>query len=87
MAFVSLLALEDDPQQWLHMDDQEMQRVVNSVKDDNLKMTLSFGIGMHHAGLQHYERSLVEKVSFYKWVIQDMSIVKLKIVNILRTSF
>uniref|UniRef100_A0A914CEE6 Activating signal cointegrator 1 complex subunit 3 n=1 Tax=Acrobeloides nanus TaxID=290746 RepID=A0A914CEE6_9BILA len=62
MAFVSMLAMEDDPKQWLHMDMQELQTVVESLKDDNLKLTLPFGIGMHHAGLQQYERNIVEKL-------------------------
>lgn len=62
MAFVSLLALDEDPRQWLHMDEDELQRVIRQVKDDNLKITLPFGIGIHHAGLHHHERSLVEKV-------------------------
>lgn len=37
------------------------------LKDENLKLTLPFGIGIHHAGLQQFERNIVEKVfkSFY----------------------
>lgn len=71
LAFVSLLALEDDSRQWLHFDTHgqenaeiELQKIIETVKDDNLKITLPFGIGMHHAGLQHYERTLVERVFF-----------------------
>lgn len=64
MAFVSFLALEDNALQWLRIEDDELQKLIGSIKDENLKITLSFGIGMHHAGLQRFERDLVEKVSF-----------------------
>ncbi|KAI6180712.1 hypothetical protein M3Y98_00750700 [Aphelenchoides besseyi] len=60
MAFVSLLATEVDPKQWLHMEQNELQSIVQTLRDENLKITLPFGIGIHHAGLQAYERSIVE---------------------------
>ncbi|KAI6206534.1 hypothetical protein M3Y94_00923100 [Aphelenchoides besseyi] len=60
MAFVSLLATEADPKQWLHMEQDELQNIVQTLRDENLKITLPFGIGIHHAGLQAYERSIVE---------------------------
>lgn len=75
MAFVTLLALEDDTRQWLHFGENgnenseiELQKIIKTIKDENLKITLPFGIGMHHAGLQHYERTLVERV-FFKTIL------------------
>ncbi|MFH4974499.1 hypothetical protein AB6A40_001208 [Gnathostoma spinigerum] len=62
MALVSQLVLEDDPKQWLHMDVKELETLVQTVGDENLKLTLPFGIGMHHAGLQRHERSIVEQL-------------------------
>uniref|UniRef100_A0A915CIG8 U5 small nuclear ribonucleoprotein 200 kDa helicase n=2 Tax=Parascaris univalens TaxID=6257 RepID=A0A915CIG8_PARUN len=62
MAFVSQLVSEDDPRQWLHMDVQELEYLTQTIKDESLKLTLPFGIGMHHAGLQQHERSLVEQL-------------------------
>ncbi|GLG93341.1 Putative activating signal cointegrator 1 complex subunit 3 B [Gryllus bimaculatus] len=56
---VALLAAEDNPKQWLHLPEQEMEQVVTSVKDSNLKLTLAFGIGLHHAGLQERDRRTV----------------------------
>lgn len=35
---------------------------MQTIKDDNLKLTLPFGIGMHHAGLSANERTVVEQV-------------------------
>lgn len=59
---IAYLAAEDDPKQWLHMSEQEMQQIVGGVKDSNLKLTLAFGIGMHHAGLQERDRKTVEEL-------------------------
>lgn len=42
------------------MEDDELQGVLVQVKDANLKHTLSFGVGLHHAGLAEGDRSLVE---------------------------
>ena len=47
---------------WLHMDDGEMERITQTVRDQNLKLTLAFGIGMHHAGLQERDRKTVEEL-------------------------
>ena len=47
---IAFLAAEDNPKQWLHMPEPEMERVCSSIKDQNLRLTLAFGIGIHHAG-------------------------------------
>ncbi|VDM68913.1 unnamed protein product [Strongylus vulgaris] len=62
MAFISHLVAESDPRQWLHIDMAELEVLLQSVKDENLKLTLPFGIGMHHAGLSPHERAIVEQV-------------------------
>ncbi|CAD6196952.1 unnamed protein product, partial [Caenorhabditis auriculariae] len=62
MAFVNQLVVDSNPRQWLHMDMQELEVLMQSVKDENLKLTLPFGIGLHHAGLSPHERSLVEQL-------------------------
>ncbi|XP_054270395.1 activating signal cointegrator 1 complex subunit 3 [Macrosteles quadrilineatus] len=59
---IAFLAAEDDPKQWLHMDENEMEQIVGGVKDSNLKLTLAFGIGMHHAGLVERDRKTVEEL-------------------------
>jgi replicative superfamily II helicase len=58
----SNFSAEENPKMWLHMDDREMDRIINSVKDQNLKLTLAFGIGMHHAGLVDRDRRTVEEL-------------------------
>nr|CAD7458407.1 unnamed protein product [Timema tahoe] len=59
---IAYLAGEEDPKQWLHMEEQEMEQIVANIKDSNLKLTLAFGIGMHHAGLQERDRKTVEEL-------------------------
>uniref|UniRef100_A0A8B9HHQ3 Activating signal cointegrator 1 complex subunit 3 n=1 Tax=Astyanax mexicanus TaxID=7994 RepID=A0A8B9HHQ3_ASTMX len=56
---IAFLATEDDPKQWLHQDEREVR--YNPV-DSNLKLTLAFGIGMHHAGLHERDRKTVEEL-------------------------
>jgi activating signal cointegrator complex subunit 3 len=45
---------------WLHMTEDELEITLSKVKDLNLKHTLSFGIGLHHAGLPEDDKALVE---------------------------
>ncbi|CAB3404822.1 unnamed protein product [Caenorhabditis bovis] len=62
LAFVNLLIADHNPKQWLHMDMGELDILMQSIKDENLKLTLPFGIGMHHAGLSAHERAIVEQL-------------------------
>ncbi|XP_053317304.1 activating signal cointegrator 1 complex subunit 3 [Spea bombifrons] len=59
---IAFLATENDPKQWLNMDEREMNDIIGTIKDSNLKLTLAFGIGMHHAGLQERDRRTVEEL-------------------------
>ncbi|XP_076827950.1 activating signal cointegrator 1 complex subunit 3 isoform X2 [Brachyhypopomus gauderio] len=59
---IAFLATEDDPKQWLHQDEREMTDIIGTVRDSNLKLTLAFGIGMHHAGLHERDRKTVEEL-------------------------
>lgn len=60
---VSFLARDLNPKQWLHMSDAEMAHLCQAqVSDQNLRLTLAFGIGLHHAGLNDRDRKLVEEL-------------------------
>lgn len=59
---IAYLATEDDPKQWLHQDERESTDIIATVRDSNLKLTLAFGIGMHHAGLHERDRKTVEEL-------------------------
>lgn len=39
-----------------------MDELIHHAKDHSLKLTLSFGIGLHHAGLHESDRQLVEEL-------------------------
>ncbi|XP_073933923.1 activating signal cointegrator 1 complex subunit 3 isoform X2 [Castor canadensis] len=62
LELIAFLATEEDPKQWLNMDEREMDSVIGAVRDSNLKLTLAFGIGMHHAGLHERDRKTVEEL-------------------------
>ncbi|XP_032413978.1 activating signal cointegrator 1 complex subunit 3 isoform X1 [Xiphophorus hellerii] len=59
---IAYLATEDNPKQWLHQDERMIEDVIATVRDSNLKLTLAFGIGMHHAGLHERDRKTVEEL-------------------------
>ena len=40
----------------------QMENIIKGIKDTNLKLTLAFGIGLHHAGLQDKDRKVVEEL-------------------------
>uniref|UniRef100_A0A8C0HYS9 Helicase C-terminal domain-containing protein n=1 Tax=Balaenoptera musculus TaxID=9771 RepID=A0A8C0HYS9_BALMU len=62
LELIAFLASEEDPKQWLNMDEREMENIIGTVRDSNLKLTLAFGIGMHHAGLHERDRKTVEEL-------------------------
>ena len=42
------------------MKEDELEGVLNEVQDTSLKQTLTFGIGMHHAGLVQKDKQIIE---------------------------
>ena len=55
-------ASDENPRQFLSMPEEDLQMVLSQVTDQNLRHTLQFGIGLHHAGLNDKDRSLVEEL-------------------------
>ena len=51
------------------MDPEEMHHISELIQDENLRHTLNFGVGMHHAGLHEVDRKIVEDL-FVKKKIQ-----------------
>ena len=47
---------------FLHMDHEEIAQISEFIKDENLKHTIQFGVGMHHAGLTESDRKIVEEL-------------------------
>ena len=59
---ISYLTNDERERQFVRMDPQELEPLLATVKDSNLRHTLAFGIGIHHAGLAEGDRSVVEKL-------------------------
>jgi len=59
---INYCGMEDNPRRFLKMSEDDLQLNLSRVKDDALKEALSFGIGLHHAGLVESDRSLSEEL-------------------------
>ncbi|EEB05874.1 ATP-dependent RNA helicase Slh1 [Schizosaccharomyces japonicus yFS275] len=59
---ISFCALEDNPRRFLNMKEEDLEMVLTKVEDKNLKMSLPFGIGLHHAGLTEDDRRISEEL-------------------------
>lgn len=59
---VNFCGMEDNPRRFLHMDEDDLQVNLSRVKDEALKEAMSFGIGLHHAGLVESDRQLSEEL-------------------------
>ncbi|KAK8090893.1 Sec63 Brl domain-containing protein [Apiospora phragmitis] len=59
---INYCGMEDNPRRFLHMDEEDLQLNLSRVKDEALKEAISFGIGLHHAGLVETDRQLSEEL-------------------------
>ena len=59
---INLCGMDDNPRRFVHMDEEELQLHLTRVKDEALKEAISFGIGLHHAGLVDSDRQLSEEL-------------------------
>ncbi|XP_075100776.1 DExH-box ATP-dependent RNA helicase DExH14 [Nicotiana tabacum] len=59
---IQFAASDEHPRQFINMPEDALQMVLSQITDQNLKHTLQFGIGLHHAGLNDKDRSLVEEL-------------------------
>ncbi|OAA64246.1 dead deah box DNA helicase [Niveomyces insectorum RCEF 264] len=59
---VNYCGMEDNPRRFLKMDEDDLQLNLSRVKDEALREAISFGIGLHHAGLVETDRQLSEEL-------------------------
>ncbi|CCU77629.1 activating signal cointegrator 1 complex subunit 3 [Blumeria hordei DH14] len=59
---INLCGMEDNPRRFMKMSEEELQDTLRRVKNDALKESINFGIGLHHAGLVESDRSLSEEL-------------------------
>ncbi|KAI5782700.1 Sec63 Brl domain-containing protein [Geopyxis carbonaria] len=59
---INFCGMEDNPRRFLKVTEDELQAILTRVKDESLKESLQFGIGLHHAGLVENDRQIVEEL-------------------------
>lgn len=59
---IHLCGMESNPRRFLKMSEFELQEISENVKDETLRLSLQFGIGLHHAGLVESDRQLSHKL-------------------------
>ncbi|KAK1273205.1 hypothetical protein QJS04_geneDACA008017 [Acorus gramineus] len=59
---IQFAASDECPRQFLNMPEEALKMVLSQVTENNLRHTLQFGIGLHHAGLNERDRSIVEEL-------------------------
>jgi antiviral helicase SLH1 len=60
---INFCGMEDNPRRFLHFaSEEDLQLTLSTVKDAALREALSFGIGLHHAGLVESDRTLAEQL-------------------------
>lgn len=59
---ISHAAAEENPKLFLHCDYDYIDAIAESLNDKVLAHTVTFGVGLHHAGLTSRDREIVEKL-------------------------
>ena len=60
---INFCGMEDNPRRFMHFaSEDDLQLTLSAVHDLALREALSFGIGLHHAGLVESDRSLTEQL-------------------------
>lgn len=59
---INLCGMEDNPRRFVRMSEDDLQLNLSRVQDEALREALSFGIGLHHAGLVEADRQLAEEL-------------------------
>ncbi|KAA8650269.1 RNA helicase SLH1 [Aspergillus tanneri] len=59
---INYCGMEDNPRRFVRMSEEDLQLNLTRVKDEALREALSFGIGLHHAGLVESDRQLAEEL-------------------------
>ncbi|KAF2663905.1 Sec63-domain-containing protein [Microthyrium microscopicum] len=59
---INFCGMEDNPRRFVGMSEEDLGVHLSRVKDEALREALSFGIGLHHAGLVESDRALSEEL-------------------------
>jgi activating signal cointegrator complex subunit 3 len=61
-SLISFAAGDENPKAFLGCDDAYIDAIATSIQDEALRHTITFGIGLHHAGLSSGDRDIVERL-------------------------
>ena len=59
---IAYCSADERPSQFVHMDNRELEPLLATIRDQALRHTLAFGVGIHHAGLGEGDRTTVERL-------------------------
>lgn len=59
---INFCGMEDNPRRFLQMSEDDLEANLFRAKDESLREALTFGIGLHHAGLVESDRKLAEEL-------------------------
>ncbi|KAI6798733.1 Sec63-domain-containing protein [Hortaea werneckii] len=59
---INFCGMEDNPKRFVRMSEEDLTLNLARVKDEALREAMSFGIGLHHAGLVESDRQLAEEL-------------------------
>jgi activating signal cointegrator complex subunit 3 len=59
---ISYAAGDENPRSFLGCSQDLIESIAKTIQDDSLRHTITFGIGLHHAGLSSRDRDTVEKL-------------------------
>ena len=55
---INYAAAEENPKLFLGCDESYIETVAETIRDEALRHTITFGIGLHHAGLSAHDRDM-----------------------------
>lgn len=59
---ISHAANDETPKRFLGCPEEYIDSVAVAIQDEALRHTISFGVGLHHAGLSSHDRDMVERL-------------------------
>lgn len=57
---ITFASADEQPRRFLRMSEDELEQILDLIDDLHLRHTLSFGIGLHHAGLPDRIKAIIE---------------------------
>ena len=59
---ISHAASDESPKRFLGCSEEYIESIAGTIQDESLRHTITFGVGLHHAGLSAHDRDIVERL-------------------------